>query len=69
MIEVVIFPTNDRAEAESPEGALLAARTMIRDALGRGCNCGMSLSAFTATFLVDGRRVRELTGKEVMSDG
>lgn len=54
MIEVLILPTRDRAEADSPEGAVCAARTMIADAIAAHCVQGYRP---TATFLVAGRAV------------
>lgn len=52
MIEVLIFPTGDRAEADSPEAARLAARTLLREAFDfHGCGDPR------ATFLVAGRAV------------
>jgi hypothetical protein len=31
-IEIVAFPTSDRAYADSPEGAIAAARALLKDA-------------------------------------
>lgn len=42
MITVICYPTRDRAEAETPEGAILAARTLLADAMetqARGKDC------------------------------
>lgn len=33
MIEIEVFPSGDLAEAETPEAAILAARTMVADDL------------------------------------
>lgn len=53
MIEVTVQPTGDRAEAETPEAARVAARTLMREAREQGC------SRPTAVFVVDGELVRE----------
>jgi hypothetical protein len=52
MIEVIVQPTGDNAEAETPEEAYLAARTLMQKAREHGAG------EPTATFLVDGRCVR-----------
>jgi hypothetical protein len=53
LIEVRIEPTGDSAEAESPEDACFAARTLLREAREQGCGRP------TAAFIVDGVLVRE----------
>lgn len=52
MIEVIVQPTGDRAEAETHDDAYAAARTLLREARDNGAGNP------TATFLVDGRCVR-----------
>lgn len=55
MIDILISPTGDRAEADDPASALLAARTMIEDA-----KIGVQGESrkFSATFLVGGTAIR-----------
>lgn len=57
----VLLSNGDRAEAESCEGAMLAARTMMGDASEASAYGGMGL---TAAFYVDGRLVREGVRRE-----
>ncbi len=52
MIEVHVQPTNDWAEAEDPEAAKTAARTLLQEARDQGCGRP------TASFIVDGQLVR-----------
>lgn len=56
MIEVITFSASgvrrDRAEAPDPEGAVLAARTLLHEARDAGC------SGTTASFYVEGSCVR-----------
>ena len=52
MIEVIVTPTNDIAEADEPAEALLAARTLLSEARQSGAGDPR------ATFLVDGVCVR-----------
>jgi hypothetical protein len=60
MIEIRISPTGDRATAETPEAARLAARTLLREARDQGCGRP------TAAFTVDGVYVADgLTRQEV----
>lgn len=61
MIEVLIHPSGDRAEADTPEAALLAAQTMTRDA----DNAYGSLRRMTVMFLVDGVLVREVEARKL----
>jgi hypothetical protein len=53
VITIVVQPTGDRAEATTPTGALLAARTLMREARDHGAG------APTAAFYVDGSLVRQ----------
>lgn len=52
MIEVRITPTGDWAEADDPEAAVVAARTLLREAAASGCGRP------TASFYVAGKLVR-----------
>lgn len=53
MIEILIQPSGNRAEAETPEAAIVAARTLIADA----AHVWAGLGRQTASFYVDGRAV------------
>lgn len=53
MIAVLVIPTGDTAEAETPEDALCAAATLLREARENGCGSP------TAAFYVCGRLVRD----------
>lgn len=52
MIEVTVVPTGDTAEAESPEAAVVAARTLLTEAREHGCGTPR------AAFYVGGYLVR-----------
>lgn len=56
MIDVLLVQTGDRAEAETPRDALLAAVTMRAEAKTAGTFTGRRA---TVRFLVDGRMVAE----------
>lgn len=65
MIEVVSFRDglrHDTAEAETPEAALVAARTLMDDFLGAGGH----RSEFTVGFYVDAGLVRLLTAQQLV---
>jgi hypothetical protein len=51
----VLLSTGDRAEAEDPESAQVAARTMMDDAE----SAGAASRFLTASFYVDGKLVRD----------
>lgn len=52
MIEVLVIPTGDTAEAESPDAALVAAVTLLTEAKEHGCGTPR------AAFYVQGKLVR-----------
>jgi hypothetical protein len=52
VIEVLVTPTGDRAEAPDPESAIAAARQLLHDARDHGCGTP------AASFYVEGRLVR-----------
>ena len=56
MIEIICDPTQDSAEATTPRNALVAARTLMREAVDRQ---GVRP---TCTFYVDGEPVDSLNG-------
>jgi len=58
MIEVVIS-NGDRAEAPDPEGALLAARTLLNEAVDAGC----ARVKLSVGFYVDGKLIRQMKGR------
>lgn len=57
MIEVIVHPTGDRAEAETPEAAVYAAITLIDEARA----AQYVPVKFTASFWVDGQVVRHVS--------
>lgn len=57
MVEVVLGQTGDSAVADDPESALVAARTLMRDAYEASRAQGY-LSSLTCSFWVDGKVVR-----------
>lgn len=61
MIEVICLPSGDRAEAETPAGALLAAQTLASDA----DNAYGSLRRMTLMFLVNGELIRQVRGVDL----
>lgn len=61
----VILTNGDRAEATTPEGALVAALTLMDDASARSA---YAMRGLTASFLVDGRLVREGVRRATLSE-
>lgn len=62
MIEVQIAETGDRAEADTPEAAILAARTMASDHYD---STNGIRSRYTARFIVEGVLVAEVGTHEL----
>lgn len=52
MIEIIVTPTGDNAEADDPAAAVVAARQLLRDARENGAGDPR------ASFIVDGECVR-----------
>jgi hypothetical protein len=71
MIEVVTFSASgaviDRAEAEDPEAAVTAARTLAREAREVPGFTGLVIQGIEVTvrFYVDGEMVREIEGRRI----
>jgi hypothetical protein len=53
VIEIIVQPTGDRAEADGWPSAQAAARQLMREARAQGC------SRPTASYVLDGALVRE----------
>jgi hypothetical protein len=60
VIEVVVVETGDTAEADTPEAAILAARTMLHDA-----RAGYQAPTRHVRFYVDGLLVREASERSL----
>lgn len=64
IIEVICHPSGDRAEADSPEAAIVAARTLCQD---DSVACPYQGRDRTVTFVVNGRAVRTCRERDLWS--
>jgi hypothetical protein len=66
MITVTLDQTGDTAEAETPEAAVFAALTLMRDDLDHNRIYARHRD-LTVTFVVDGKRVRQANYQTLLS--